>query len=91
MDLLERIFYMSTSGEIWVEMSKSLREFYHMIPETKDIDTRMEEVLKRAGLTTEEQQAEIFRIYWDNCESYEKQGFLNGVQYGVRLAREVEN
>ena len=90
MNLLDRLFYDATARDLYyVQRDRSLDALYQQIPEAANIGKRMEEALENAGLTTEAERAESMKVYWDNCDIVEKQGFINGLRYGAALAKEL--
>lgn len=89
MNLSDRLFYGSIFGDLCIDGDQSLGGLYQAFPEEAAAVNRLREALCRAGLPDGDAQEDIFRVYWDICTLYEKQGFLNGLRFGANLTREL--
>ncbi len=87
MELIDRIFYMAIDEANRVP-SESINELYMELEETERAGARMCLELEKLCLS-EEQREPAAEAFWDATLDYERQGFRNGVRFGVMLYREL--
>lgn len=87
-EFLERLYWACADESFHMETGLNLGELYERLSDTNTADHQLSEKLKRLEMdqdTSEALENTITVTLW----AYERQGFINGLRLGVKLAQEL--